>query len=142
MEIDDYVSKEEENNIMSNLVYKEGTLFLNRTLYMIRHVHTRILKYSLEKNIDFNLSFKSILNCYLEIEKNNLLSKKEKESIDVFLNTFREFNIERYKNPEHYNFQFIHAECIGEYDFLINAYHEELNCEYEKRLIEKNLINF
>lgn len=137
MKIENYVDKEYEDSILNDLFHEEQSLWFSRAFYMIRVLHIRIFKYSLEKNIEFNLNFEEIMNHYLEIDKINLLSRKEKEEIENFLNTLSYFNIEDFKNDKKINKQ-----GTEQYDDLIYIFREDLMNKYYQKLCEKTLMNF
>lgn len=137
MKIENYVDKEYEDSILDDLFHEDQSLWFSRAFFMIRVLHIRVFKYLLEKNIEFNLNFEDIMNHYLEIDKSHLLSKKEKEEIENFLNTLSYFNIEDFKNDKKINNQ-----CIEQYDYLIDIFREDLKNKYYQKLCENNLMNF
>lgn len=137
MKIESYVDKEYEDSILNDLFQEDQSLWFSRAFYMIRVLHIRVFKYSLEKNIEFNLNFEEIMNNYLEIDKSNLLSKIEKEEIENFLNTLSYFNIEDFKNDKKINKQ-----GTEQYDDLIYIFREDLKNKYYQKLCEKTLMNF
>lgn len=137
MKIENYVDKEYEDSILDDLFHEDQSLWFSRAFFMIRVLHIRVFKYLLEKNIEFNLNFEDIMNHYLEIDKSHLLSKKEKEEIENFLNTLSYFNIEDFKNDKKINNQ-----CIEQYDHLIDIFSEDLKNKYYQKLCENNLMKF